>query len=218
MGNGRSGDLSRGGEPGTRCAQQDTAYRSSTGRAVTAPYVFARWLQVQLASFVYSDAAAAQRAAMAPEPSQQYVCLGRALAEELRREGYVGVEPQVFPVTAAHIADGAASLRIEVTSRYRGRVYDWDFDYTSVRRGAHHPGPRDRDPAILHSGQPGLSARSRGRPALRVACISTPRAQPGQPRRLACLTEATAPGFSRIGKTASRGEEQRQRRMTLQSP
>ena len=125
----------RGGDPGARCVQQSSAYRSSTGRAITAGYLFARWLEVRLESFVYSDAAAAHRAASAPPASQAAVCTAHALAEELRSEGYVVGQPHLFPSTTVHIAEGGRSRRIEIPSSYQGRPYDWDLDSTSVRRG-----------------------------------------------------------------------------------
>lgn len=121
------------GEPGSQCFARSTAYRSSTGRAVTAAYEFARWLEVRLESFVYIDAAAAQRASSDPAPRQAYGCAGQAVAAELRSHGYTVEEPRVFP--GVRIGDDRRSRRIEIPTRYRGRRYDWNLDSTSVRRG-----------------------------------------------------------------------------------
>src|SRR5438445_11114607 len=45
------------GGPGSRCIPRSAAYRSSTGRAVTAAYQFAGWLEGRLETVVYVDAA-----------------------------------------------------------------------------------------------------------------------------------------------------------------
>jgi hypothetical protein len=124
-----------GADPGARCIEPSMPYRSSTGHAVTAAYLFARWLGVRLASFVYADAAAAERAFAAPGAYRAEVCRGMATAEELRRERYVVGKPRVLPITTVHIGDGGRSSRIVIPSRYKGKSYDWDVDTTSVRRG-----------------------------------------------------------------------------------
>jgi hypothetical protein len=99
---------------------------------VTATYEFAGWLEVRLESFVYVDAAEAQRASSAP-PRQADVCVAQVVADELRRAGYLVGEPRVFP--GVHIGDDGRSRRIEIPTRYEGRRYDWDLESTSVRRG-----------------------------------------------------------------------------------
>jgi hypothetical protein len=119
--------------PGSRCFARSAAYRSSTGRAVTAAYEFARWLEVRLESFVYVDAAAARRAASDPTPRQAYTCEGQVVTKELRSHGYTVDEPRVFP--AVRIGGDRRSSRIEIPTRYGGRRYDWNLDSTSVRRG-----------------------------------------------------------------------------------
>jgi hypothetical protein len=124
-----------GGYPDSGCLRPSTAYRSSTGRAVSADYVFARWLAVRLATYTYANSPAAQRALSPSGASQVAACLGHAVAEELRREGYVVGKPRVFPSVSAHIGESARSRRIEIPSRYGARRYDWDLDSTSVRRG-----------------------------------------------------------------------------------
>jgi hypothetical protein len=103
---------------------------------VTATYLFAGWLEVRLADYVYSDAVAAQRASSAQAARQIEVCYGQLMAEELRREGYVALgTPRVFPSTRLHTGDGAHSSRIEIPSRYKGRRANWDIDTSAVRRG-----------------------------------------------------------------------------------
>jgi hypothetical protein len=124
-----------GGYPDSRCLQLSTAYGSSTGRAVSADYLFARWLSVRLAAYAYADSAAAQRAFSPPGASTADACVAHVVAEELRREGYVVGKPRVFPSMNVHIGDYARSRRIEIPSSYGTRRYDWDLDSTSVRRG-----------------------------------------------------------------------------------
>ena len=121
------------GEPGSRCFARLTAYRISTGRAVTAAYVFAGWLEVRLESFVYVDDAAALRAESDPSPRQAYRCEGHVVTEELQSHGYTVDEPRVSP--GVRIGEGRISSRIEIPTRYEGRRYDWNLDSTSVRRG-----------------------------------------------------------------------------------
>jgi hypothetical protein len=121
---------------GSRCIVHSARYTSSTGRAVTATYLFAGWLEVRLADYVYSDAVAAQRASSAQGARQVEVCHGQLIAEELRHERYVAVgDPRVFPSTSVHAGDGGQSSRIEIPSRYKGRRLDWDIDTSAVRRG-----------------------------------------------------------------------------------
>jgi hypothetical protein len=104
-------------------------------RRATATYLFAGWLEVRLADYVYSDAVAAQRASSAQAARQVEVCYGQLMAEELRRAGYAVGTPRVFPSTSLHAGDGAQSSRIEIPSRYKGRRLDWDIDTSAVRRG-----------------------------------------------------------------------------------
>jgi hypothetical protein len=121
---------------GSRCIVHSAGYTSSTGRAVTATYLFAGWLEVRLADYLYRDAVAAQRASSAQAARQVEVCHGQLLAEELRRAGYVAVgTPRVFPRTSLRAGDGAQSSRIQIPSRYKGRRLDWDIDTSAVRRG-----------------------------------------------------------------------------------
>jgi hypothetical protein len=121
---------------GSRCIVHSAGYTSSTGRAVTATYLFAGWLEVRLADYVYSDPAAAQRASSAQGAHQVDVCYGHLVAEQLRHEGYGAVgTPRVFPRTSLHAGDGAQSSRIEIPSSYKGRRLDWDIDTSAVRRG-----------------------------------------------------------------------------------
>lgn len=121
---------------GSRCIAHRARYTSSTGRAVTATYLFAGWLEVRLTDYVYSDAAAAQRVSSAQAARQVEVCYGQLVAEELRHAGYVAVGfPRVFPGTRLSAGDDAQSSRIEIPSRYKGRRLDWDIDTSAVRRG-----------------------------------------------------------------------------------
>jgi hypothetical protein len=123
-------------EIGSRCIVHSAGYTSSTGQAVTAAYLFAGWLEVRLADYVYRDALAAQRASSALATRQVAVCDGQLIAQALRREGYVAVgTPRVFPGTSLHASGSAQSSRIEIPSRYKGRRVDWEIDTTAVRRG-----------------------------------------------------------------------------------
>jgi len=125
------------GDSSSRCVTLSTGYRRSQGRAVTAAYLFAGWLEVRLADYVYpepTDAAAVLGGSPAGSRPAA-VCEGQAVAEGLRRVGYVVGTPRVFPSTSVHIGDGGRSLRIEIPSRYKGKLRDWDLDSTSVRRG-----------------------------------------------------------------------------------
>jgi hypothetical protein len=88
-------------ETGSRCIVHSGAYTNSTGRAVTATYLFAGWLEVRLADYVYSDAVAAQRASSTQAARQVEACYGQLMSEELRRAGYVAVgTPRLFPSTS----------------------------------------------------------------------------------------------------------------------
>jgi hypothetical protein len=124
------------GDQSSRCVALSAGYRSSQGRAVTAAYLFAGWLEIRLADYTYpdADAAAVQGASQAGSRAAA-VCEGQVVAEELRRVGYVVGTPDVFPSTSVQIGDGGRSLRIEIPSRYKGRRRDWDLDSTSMRRG-----------------------------------------------------------------------------------
>jgi hypothetical protein len=122
-------------DPDSQCAALSSPYRTARGRASTADYLFARWLDVRLAAYVYADAAAARNVSSAPGSQAAAVCEGQVVVEELRRRGYVVDKPHVFPGSSARISDGARSGRTEITSRYKGHTYDWDLDTTSVRRG-----------------------------------------------------------------------------------
>jgi hypothetical protein len=122
---------------GSRCIADSPGYARSTGRAVTATYLFAGWLEVQLADYVYSDTIAARRAASAQARARQAeVCQGQLETQELRRAGYTAVgPPRMLPSTILHAGDGGRSIRIEIPSRYKGRPVDWDIDTSSVRGG-----------------------------------------------------------------------------------
>lgn len=120
------------------CVRMTLGYRNSAGRAVTAPYLFAGWLGVRLADYVYSnaaDAAAAESPSAQPGVGAAALCEGRMAATELGRAGYVVGRPHVFPAADAKIGDGGRLLRIEIPTRYHGRHVNWDIDSTSVRRG-----------------------------------------------------------------------------------
>jgi hypothetical protein len=120
----------------SRCIVHSARYTNSTGRAVTATYQFAGWLEVRLADYVYSDAVAAQEVSAAQAAHQVEVCYGGLVAEELRRAGYVAVgTPRVFPSASLRAGDDARSSRIEIPSSYKGRRLDWDIDRSAVRRG-----------------------------------------------------------------------------------
>jgi hypothetical protein len=121
---------------GSRCIAHSARYTSPTGRAVTATYRFAGWLEVRLADYVYSDAVAAQAVSSTRASRHVEVCYGQLVAEELRHMGYVAVgTPRVFPSTSLRAGDGAQSSRIQIPSRYKGRRLDWDIDTSAVRRG-----------------------------------------------------------------------------------
>jgi hypothetical protein len=125
------------GEQSSRCALLSPGYRSSSGRSTTATYLFAGWLEVRLADYVYTDAAnaaAAQRTSAAVSRALGF-CQGRDVADGLRSVGYVAGTPRVFPSASVRTADGGRSYRIEIPARYKGRRRDWDYDSTSVRRG-----------------------------------------------------------------------------------
>lgn len=124
------------GDPGSRCVALSAGYRSSQGRAVTAAYLFAGWLEVRLADYAYPDAtdAAAQGGSQAGSRAEA-ACEGQVVAEGLRRVGYVVGRPHVSPSTSVKIGEGGRSLRIEVPTRYKGQRREWDLDSTSVRRG-----------------------------------------------------------------------------------
>ena len=119
------------------CVKMTPGYRNSTGRAVTAGYLFAGWLGVRLADYVYSNgaaAAAAEGSSAPPGVRAAALCEGRMVANELRRAGYVVGRPRVFPATDVK-SGGGRSLRIVIPTRYRGRAVNWDIDSTSLRRG-----------------------------------------------------------------------------------
>lgn len=116
-------------ETSSRCIIHSARYTSATGRALTATYVFAGWLEVRLADYVYRDAATAQRVSAAQPARQEEVCYGQLLAEGLRRAGYVAVgTPRLFPSTSQ-------SNQIEISSRYKGRRVNSYSVTTSVQRG-----------------------------------------------------------------------------------
>jgi hypothetical protein len=132
-GNGRWQVVAPFEEPRPRCLVRRTAYRSASGRSVTAAYRFARWLEVRLESFVFVDPAAAKRTFSDPTGREAYTCEGQVMAEGLRSRGYSVGRPRVFP--AVRLGEDRPSRRIEIPSRYGGRRYDWHLDSTSVRRG-----------------------------------------------------------------------------------
>jgi hypothetical protein len=116
-------------ETSSRCIIHRARYTSATGRALTATYVFAGWLEVRLADYVYRDAATAQRMSAVQPARHEEACYGQLLAEGLRRAGYVDVgTPRLFPRTSR-------SNQIEISSRYKGRRVNSYSDTTSVQRG-----------------------------------------------------------------------------------
>ncbi len=120
-------------DPGARCVQSSAAYRSSTGHAASTTYLFARWLEIRLTSLVYASASSAQRSFLAFRPPD--TCRGQVFAEELASDGYVVGKPRVSPPSLLDIADGGMSSRILIPSRYKRRVYTWELDTTTIRRG-----------------------------------------------------------------------------------
>jgi hypothetical protein len=128
-------------DPSSRCVALSAGYRKSEGRAVTADYQFAGWLQVRLADYAYPHAADAvalvgksSAAADAAASHAAAVCEGKMLAEVLRRSGYSLGKPRAFPSSTVQVGVGR-SIRIEIPTLYRGRRYNWDLDSTSVRTG-----------------------------------------------------------------------------------
>lgn len=117
-----------------RCGAHSQAVSLATGHAASADYVFAKWLGVRLASYVYARGADAESILTRRDAQQVESCRGQVVSEELRRDGYVVGKPQVS-LAAVPIADGAVSARIVIPVRLKGRHYNWDIDSTAVRRG-----------------------------------------------------------------------------------
>jgi hypothetical protein len=136
-GNGRWQILTpaRGADPGAHCIESGAPFRSATGHAATATYMFAGWLEVRLASFVYGNATTAERAFAASDGRRVETCRGRVVAEELEGLGYAVGEARRFPASTVHIGDDGKSSRIVIPSRYKSRRYTWDVDTTAARRG-----------------------------------------------------------------------------------
>jgi hypothetical protein len=122
-------------DPGARCIESGDPFRSSTGHAGTATYLFAGWLEVRLASFVYADAVAAQHAIAASEGRRTETCRGQIFAKELESRGYVVGQPRWFPSTSVRIGDDGKASRIVIPTRYKSGRYTWEVDTTAVRRG-----------------------------------------------------------------------------------
>ncbi len=124
-------------DPSAACARRSPGYLNATGRAVTAGYVFAGWLGVRLADYVYPNAADAAAARSTPPQSKArgaVVCEAHVIAELLRRAKYEVGAPHIFPVTSVD-SEGGRSVRVVLPARYRGHRRDWDYDSTSLRRG-----------------------------------------------------------------------------------
>jgi hypothetical protein len=124
-----------GADPGAQCVESAAPFRRSTGYAATAPYLFAGWLEVRLASFLYVNASTAQRAFAAPDGRGTEICIGRVVVKELERLGYAVGKPRWFPSAAVHIGDEGKSNRIVIPTRYKSRRYTWDVDTSTARRG-----------------------------------------------------------------------------------
>jgi hypothetical protein len=126
------------GSPGLRsipCIARTRPYSTSSGRAITATYVFAGWLELRLASNVYPTVAVAQRALPAFGARDVEECRARVFERHLRRAGYAAAEPRAFSRASAKIGDGARTSHIEIPSRFKGHPYTWHVDSTFVRRG-----------------------------------------------------------------------------------
>jgi len=105
-------------ELGLRCIAQSPAYAISTGRGITATYLFARWLEVRLADYVYSDPATARRASSEQGARESDGCYGRLVDEELHREGYAAVgSPRVTVSAIAGVPRSRAGSRSQATTR-----------------------------------------------------------------------------------------------------
>ena len=123
------------GDAGPRCRALAAAYRSSPGRAVSASYEFAGWLEVRLADYVYADAAAARHPVSVSLARRAEVCQAQEVVEALRREGYAVGKPRTSGPTKVAIGGGGATIRTQIPSRFKGRKYTWDLDSTGARSG-----------------------------------------------------------------------------------
>jgi hypothetical protein len=124
-----------GADRAAHCIESAPLFRSSMGHAATVPYLFAGWLEVRLASFVYANAATAQRAFAASDGRGAEICRGQVVAKELERLGYAVGKPRWFPATRVQIGEDGKSSRIVIPTRYKSRRYAWDVDTTTARRG-----------------------------------------------------------------------------------
>lgn len=123
-GGGRWRSTSGPAAPG-RCAGLSAAYEAAVGRAESGAYRSADGLEMRLGSLVYASEAAAERAAAAPTGAL-VACDGRALAAQLRRDGYAVSRARSLPRRRSSIV---------LDSRYRGRRYTWYLEQAVARHG-----------------------------------------------------------------------------------
>jgi hypothetical protein len=124
-----------GTNPGAHCVEGGTPFRSSTGHAATATYLFSGWLEVRLVSYVYANVATAQHAFAASDAPRTEICRAQVVVKELERRAYAVGKPNLVPVTTVHIGDSAKSSRIVIPARYKSWRYNWDIDITTALRG-----------------------------------------------------------------------------------
>jgi hypothetical protein len=125
---GRSKPLSQ-----SPCARRP--YPTSIGRANTATYEFARWLELRLFDYIYPSVVEAQRAFGEVDVGRTETCRAKTFAFELRHSGYTVSKARGFSSNSVQIADEARSMQFEIPSRYGKRSYDWHLDLTEVLRG-----------------------------------------------------------------------------------
>jgi hypothetical protein len=106
-----------------------------TGTAITASYLHSRNLEIRLASFAYANARTARESLPALTGASTETCLARALAADLRHEGYTAGPPRGYATHRVAIGDAAIAAEIEVPSRYKGRPYKWNLDTIGLLRG-----------------------------------------------------------------------------------
>jgi hypothetical protein len=105
-----------------------------TGSAITASYVFARWLELRMQSVIYATDSLAQRA-LATYGPRNLACLARVAVDAFRRRGANAGAPYALSVTRLNVEDGGEASHFAIPLRYRAQVYRWNLDSTALRRG-----------------------------------------------------------------------------------
>lgn len=105
-----------------------------SGGAITATYLFARWLEFDMQSLAYTTPALAQRT-LAFFDRHELACIARVAVADFRRRGAQAGPPEAFVLTRPSIDEEAVTGLYEIPQNYHGRLYRWHLANTAIRRG-----------------------------------------------------------------------------------